>query len=69
MTQQTLQAIINNDRMITEAAANYLGIKAATLRKWRCTKKENISYIKIGSKVFYKKSDLDEYIERCKVTS
>lgn len=44
-------------------AAAYLGINAQTLANWAHTGKVKIPYHKIGSKVIYMKSDLDNYLE------
>ncbi len=44
------------------AAAEFLGgtkpFNVGTLAVWRCTKKYNIPYLKIGREVRYRKSDL-----------
>ena len=43
-------------------AASYLGIKPNTLAVWACTNRYHLPYAKIGSRVFYKQSDLDAFI-------
>ena len=44
----------NNDRLLSRnEAAKILGVKMETLASWACTKKYEIPYVKIGSKVFY----------------
>lgn len=43
-------------------AANYLGIKAATLATWACTKRYPLPLIKVGRCVKYRKADLDAFI-------
>ncbi|MEO6118600.1 MAG: helix-turn-helix domain-containing protein [Methylotenera sp.] len=45
----------------SEAAA-YLGIKTETLAVWACNKRYKLAYIKIGSRVLYRQSDLDSFI-------
>jgi len=45
----------------TEAAA-YLGVAKQTLAIWKCTKRYNLPYVKIGKLVKYRKSDLDRFI-------
>ncbi|BAK76670.1 DNA binding domain, excisionase family [Pseudogulbenkiania sp. NH8B] len=64
MTTELKPAVANaqNERFNTLEAARYLGVSASTLCSWRCTKLRAIKFYKIGSKVFYKKSDLDEFI-------
>lgn len=52
------------DRMLNKEAAEYLGVSENTLNVWRCTKRfSNLPYIKIGSRVFYWKRDLDSFLE------
>ncbi|WP_129932340.1 MULTISPECIES: helix-turn-helix domain-containing protein [unclassified Pseudomonas] len=53
-----------NEKFNTEQAAEYLGLKPGTLNIWRCTKASPApAYIKMGTKVYYLKKDLDAYIE------
>lgn len=47
----------------TKEAAEYLGVAAATLTSWRM-RKENLPYIKLGSRVLYRIADLDKYLEK-----
>ena len=46
-----------------EEAASYLGIKPATLEIWRCTKRYEIPYLKIGRCVRYRRTDLDHWLQ------
>jgi len=50
------------ERMNTEQAASYIGLSKKTLCMWRCQGK-GPRFIKLGSRILYKKSDLDTYIE------
>ena len=43
-------------------AASYIGVKPNTLAIWRCTKRYDIPYLKIGKLVKYRKSDLDLFL-------
>ena len=43
-------------------AANHLGIAAATLQYWRTTGAQKIPFIKVGGRVFYRISDLDQWL-------
>jgi excisionase family DNA binding protein len=45
-----------------EAAAAYLGVTPRTLEVWRCTKRHQIPYIKVGRLVKYRQSDLDNWL-------
>jgi excisionase family DNA binding protein len=49
----------------TDAAA-YLGISPKTLNDWRSAGR-GPDYLKIGTLVRYRQSDLDAYLERCTV--
>lgn len=51
-------ALLTNDQ-----AAAYIGVTPGTLEVWRCTKRYNIAYIKVGRLVRYKQSSLDTFIE------
>jgi hypothetical protein len=44
-------------------AAEILGVTAATLNIWRCTKRYPLPYIKIGRKVMYRLSDVEAFID------
>ncbi|MBE8597006.1 helix-turn-helix domain-containing protein [Xenorhabdus sp. BG5] len=50
------------DRLTRAEAAAYLGVTSQTLANWASTGKEKIPYHKIGRKVIYFKSDLDNYL-------
>ena len=60
MKNKTISPVL----LSTEDAAIYLGISARTLETWRCKQKYNIPYVRIGSVVRYKISDLDNYIHK-----
>lgn len=51
-----------NERLSNKEAASYLGIAEHTLHVWRCTKRYPIPFLKIGSKVYYRKADLDAWL-------
>lgn len=55
---QSKGEIFNN----TEAA-EYIGVSPKTLEVWRCTKRHNIPFIKVGRLVKYRKSALDAFLE------
>ena len=44
-------------------ASKYLGLKKGTLSVWRSTGRYQIPFVKIGSKVRYRQSDLDCWLE------
>ena len=45
------------------AAADHMGIAAATLQYWRTTGAQKIPFIKVGGRVLYRISDLDQWLE------
>ncbi|MEI8572634.1 DNA-binding protein [Methylomonas sp. LW13] len=44
-------------------AADYIGVTPRTLEVWRCTKRYQIPFIKVGRLVKYRKSALDAFLE------
>lgn len=53
-----------------QQAADYLGMTAATMNKWRCTG-EGPRFMKVGRLIKYRRSDLDEFLQArlCRSTS
>jgi DNA-binding transcriptional MerR regulator len=47
----------------TSCAADHMGIAAATLQYWRTTGAQKIPFIKVGGRVMYRISDLDNWLE------
>ncbi len=45
-------------------AAIYLGVTEQTLAVWKCTQRYDLPVVKIGRLVKYKKTDLDNFIEK-----
>ncbi|MDR0726955.1 MAG: helix-turn-helix domain-containing protein [Rickettsiales bacterium] len=44
-------------------AAKYLGTTVGTMNSWRHYGKQKIPYVKWGSRIRYRKADLDAWIE------
>jgi len=51
----------------TVEAAQFLGVAPQTLTVWRCTKRYNLPYVKVGGSVRYEESDLIAFMESRKV--
>lgn len=51
--------LLNNDQ-----SAAYIGVTPRTLEVWRCTKRHQIPYIKVGRLVKYRKSALDFFLDQ-----
>lgn len=54
--------MLNEKLLTTEEAAEFLGITPGTLSVWRCTRRYEIPYIKVGKLVKYRKSALDAFL-------
>lgn len=53
-----------NDKLLNTAeTAAYLRIKEGTLDVWRCTKRYDLPYVKIGRKVYYRLGDIQRFVE------
>lgn len=48
--------------MTPQAAAEYLGLQRCTLDRWRSTGGK-LPFYKVGGRIFYKRPDLDAFIE------
>ncbi len=57
-------AFMRSELLSRREAAAYLGVAEQTLAIWKCTKRYDLPYVKIGKLVKYKKSDLDAFIAR-----
>lgn len=44
-------------------AAALLGVSPGTLSVWRSTKRYPLTYVKVGSKVFYLEKDIEAFLE------
>jgi predicted DNA-binding transcriptional regulator AlpA len=53
----------NEPLLNRKQAAAYLNIAEGTLAVWDCTKRHDLQPIKIGSRVRYRRSSLDQFIE------
>lgn len=63
-TSLSLPALLqpNGNLFGNNGAATYLGVTPRTLEVWRCTKRHQIPYIKVGRLVKYRQSDLDAWL-------
>ena len=56
--------ILRSDLLSRREAAAYLGLSEQTLAIWKCTKRYDLPYVKIGRLIKYRKADLDAFIEK-----
>ncbi len=54
----------NADLLNNDQAAAYIGVTPRTLEVRRCTKRHQISHIKVGRLVKYRKSALDAFLDQ-----
>jgi excisionase family DNA binding protein len=59
-----LASLMRSDLLTTEQAAAYLGLNPRTLEVWRCTKRHEIPYIKVGRLVKYRRAELELWLKR-----
>jgi Helix-turn-helix domain len=57
----------DNTRLSNSQAAEVLGVSPYTLVTWRCTRRYQIPYVKVGKKVFYYMDDLRAWLASRKV--
>ena len=48
--------------LTAQKTAEILGVKPETLAIWRCVKRYQLPFCKIGSRVFYKEKDIEKFI-------
>lgn len=44
-------------------AANYISVKPQTLSVWATTGRYSLPFIKVGRKVFYRREELDNFLQ------
>ncbi len=52
------------DRLTRPEAAQYLGVSVNTLESWACYGRYDLPFVRIGRRVFYRRTDLDRFIDR-----
>ena len=67
--QQFAKLFDSSTELLTrDEAAKYLGISPRTLAVWACVKRYQLPYVKMGRLAKYRRSVLDDFIERRTVT-
>lgn len=64
----TAKTSFDQDRMTRQEAAEYLGKKKSTLDNWASTGYGDLPFYKLGGTVYYRRSDLDRWLEGQKRT-
>jgi hypothetical protein len=69
VNSKTLGATMEALELISPAdAATMLRVKKQTLAVWRCAKRQPLPYVKMGRRVFYKRRDIERFVERNTLT-
>lgn len=63
LTMQHAQVTAPTANMLDPTAAVLLDVTTDTLAVWRSTKRYNLPYVKVGSKVRYREADLVKWLE------
>ena len=63
-TNSPKERILEDGRMNTQAAAQYLGCSVSKLTQTRCAGKIGPKFVKMFSSVWYYKKDLDEWLQK-----
>lgn len=58
-----MTTIAPDENLNTQQAAQFLGVKEGTLETWRCTKRYDLPFVKVGRLVRYKKSALIRWLD------
>ena len=58
-----MSTAILSELLSRQEAADYIRVRPQTLAVWKTTNRHKIPVVKVGSKVFYRKSDLDKWLE------
>jgi excisionase family DNA binding protein len=52
------------DRLLTPSeAAELLGVRPQTLAMWRCTGRHSLPFVKVGTAVRYRESDIEKWLQ------
>ena len=62
-----LSQVVDHDLLDVNEAAAFLRVQVQTLAKWRHDKSQLIPYLKLGSRVLYRRGDLLAYLQSCLV--
>lgn len=63
-TKQVIQRLLNPNEV-----AEILGVKIETLNYWRCTKRYDLPYVKVGRLAKYRPEDINEFIKSRTITA
>jgi hypothetical protein len=64
---QPIRASSRPELVTPEEAAKFLGLKVATLATWRCRRRYNLAFVRVGANIMYDMRDLIAFIESRRV--
>jgi excisionase family DNA binding protein len=53
----------NNELLTPRETAKVLRVSPSTLAIWRCRKRYPLPYVKVGTKVVYRRTDVEAFLE------
>ncbi|WP_299569720.1 helix-turn-helix domain-containing protein [uncultured Shewanella sp.] len=53
---------MNNLLLTPTQVSEFLGVTTGTLSVWRCTGRYPLSFIKVGRRVMYRQSDVENFV-------
>lgn len=53
----------SNDLLTPREVAKALGVSVRTLAVWRCERRYDLRYVKVGACVRYRRSDLERFLD------
>ena len=53
-----------SELLTPDEAAKALHTTYGTLAVWRCTRRKNLRFVRISRKIFYKASDVQDFIDK-----
>lgn len=62
MSTNAEQAVETNKLWSPEQVADVLGVSKQTLAVWRCERRYPLPYVKVGSRVRYRPSDVQQFM-------
>jgi excisionase family DNA binding protein len=68
-TKTPLSGHESGNLLTANQAASFLGVRPQTLATWRCAKRYAIPFLKVGSMVRYRRTDLEAWLASRTVTS
>lgn len=59
---------IENEELVPPPrAAAFLHKTPRTLANWRCSRRFNLPFVRVGGRIFYRRADLEDFIRRGRV--